>query len=134
MSTMPRGLTIPNSMRETVVRMSADFSPGEIRTYTDVSERQQSRILKMWRETGVSIPPPDSTVRRGRPRNLSAEEVFVSAYLSFEAEKLIWSLTPRSSSSTVLLTIPATYTWMSSRKAWKLCAEPEHHYLPFGTH
>jgi len=89
---MPRGLTIPNSMRETVVHMSADFSPEDIHTYTDVSEQQQSRILKMWRETGVSIPPPDSTVQRGRPRNLSVEEVFVSAYLSFEAEKLIWSL------------------------------------------
>jgi len=58
----------------------------------------------------------------------------VSAYLSFEAEKLIRSLTPRSSFSTVLLTVPATYTWMSSRKAWKLCAEPERHYLPFGAH
>ena len=88
----------------------------------------------MWRETSVSIPPPDSTVQRKRPRNLSVEKVIVSAYLSFEAEKLIWSLTPQSSSSTVLLTIPATYTWMSSRKAWKLCAEPKHHYLPFGRH
>ena len=95
--------------------MSADFSPGEILTYIDVSEQQQSQILKMWRETGVSNPPPDSTVWRGRPRNLSVEEVFVSAYLSFEAEKLIWSLTPWSSSFTVLLTIPVTYTWMSSR-------------------
>jgi hypothetical protein len=132
--TMPRGLTIPNSMRETVVRMSADLSPEDICTYMDVSERQQSRILKMWRETGVSIPPPDSSVRRGRPRNLSAEEVFVSAYLPFEAKKLIRSLTLWSSFSTVLLTIPATYTWTSSRKAWKLCVEHERHYLPFGGH
>jgi hypothetical protein len=79
-------------MRETIVRMSADFSPGEIRTYTDVSERQQSRILKLWRDTGASNPPPDRAVRRGCPRNLSAEEVFVSAYLHSDAEKLKWSL------------------------------------------
>ena len=76
---MPRGVTIPNMMRETVVRMSADFRPEEIHTYTDVSERQQSQILKMWRNTGASIPAPNRAFRRGRPRNLSVEEVFVSA-------------------------------------------------------
>jgi hypothetical protein len=77
-SAMARGVTIPNSMRETVVRMSAAFGPEEIRTYTDVSERQQSRILKLWKETGSSIPAPDTIAPRGRPRHLSAEEVFVS--------------------------------------------------------
>ena len=78
LSAMARGCTLPNVMRETVVRMSAAFSPGEIRTYTAVSERQQSRILKLWKETGSSIPAPDTVARRGRPRHLSAEEVFVS--------------------------------------------------------
>ena len=79
LATMPQGVTIPNMMRETIVRMSADFRPEEIRTYTNVSERQQSRILKLWRDTGASIPAPDRAFRRERPRNLSAEEVFVSA-------------------------------------------------------
>ena len=49
---MPRGVTIPEPLRETVVRMSAVFSPAEIRAFTTVSERQQSRIMKLWRETG----------------------------------------------------------------------------------
>ena len=79
LATMPQGVTIPNMMRETVVRMLADFRPEEICTYTDVSERQQSRILKVWRDTGASIPAPNRAFRRGHPRNLSAEEVFVSA-------------------------------------------------------
>jgi len=74
---MPRGVTIPNMLRETIIRMSADFTPEEIRTYTDVSERQQSRILKFWRDTGASTT--GRALRRGRPRNLSAEEIFVSA-------------------------------------------------------
>ena len=64
---MARGVTIPNSMRQTVVRMSAVFSPGEIRNYTDVSERQQSRILKSWRETGSSIPAIGTAAPMGRP-------------------------------------------------------------------
>jgi hypothetical protein len=89
---MPRGYTVPNSMRETVVRMSADLRPAGIRTYTDVSERQQSRILKMWRETGTAIP--HEVPRRGRPRNLSAEEVFVSALLADfpSSESLAWRI------------------------------------------
>ena len=44
---MPRGLTIPNSMWETVVRMSADLSPEDTRTYTDISEQQQSQITSL---------------------------------------------------------------------------------------
>ena len=89
---MPRGFTVPNSMRETVVRMSADLRPAGIRTYTDVSEWQQSWILKMWRETGTAIP--HEVPQRGRPRNLSAEEVFVSALLADfpSSESLVWRI------------------------------------------
>lgn len=84
---MARGITIANSMRETVICMSAAFRPEEIRTYTDVSKHQQSCILKLWKETGSSILPPDTASRRGQPQHLSAEEVFVSNSLS--ALKLI---------------------------------------------
>ena len=89
---MPRGFTVPNSMRETIVCMSADLRPAGICTYTDVSEWQQSQILKMWRETGTAIPHEVSW--RGRPRNLLAEEVFVSALLAdFPSSKsLAWRI------------------------------------------
>jgi len=84
---MARAIIIVNSMKETVIHMSTAFRPEEICTYTDVSECQQSHILKLWKETGSSILPPNTASRRGQPQHLSAEEVFVSNSLS--ASKLI---------------------------------------------
>jgi hypothetical protein len=65
--------------------MSDVFRPAEIRAFTNVSERQQRRIGKLWRETGTVIPPKENSRPRGRPRHLSAEEVavcFDSFYLA----------------------------------------------------
>jgi len=78
---MPRGVTIPEPLRETVVRMSAVFSPAEIRAFTTVSERQQSRIMKLWRETGGVVPRKELQRPRGQPRHLNAADVAVSPQL-----------------------------------------------------
>ena len=75
---MPQGVTIPNMIRETIVRMLANFRPEEICTYTDVSEWQQSQILKLWRDTGTSIPAPDRAFWRGCPRNLFVSAPYIS--------------------------------------------------------
>ncbi|CAA7260824.1 unnamed protein product [Cyclocybe aegerita] len=74
---MAEGVKIPPALRQTIVRMSAVFKPEEIHVFTTVSKRQQSRILKLWKETGQIVPDPPATPRPcGRPRNLSAEDVF----------------------------------------------------------
>jgi hypothetical protein len=76
---MPKGVTIAESTCWTVVRMSVcRFSPQEIQAFTDVSPRQQRRILKIWRETDDVKRPQNDPHLRGRPRHLSAEEVAVS--------------------------------------------------------
>ena len=109
LATMPQGVTIPNMMRETIVRMSADFRPEKICTYTDVSERQQSQILKLWRDTGTPIPAPDRAFWRGHPRNLSAEEVFVSApYIPCREPQRLMSLAWGPSSDHV---VPSQFCW-----------------------
>jgi hypothetical protein len=76
---MPKGVKVPDALRETVYRMSDCFTPQEIRVFTDVSERQQQRILHNWRQTGTTAAPPvTSHASQGRPRTLSAQEAFVS--------------------------------------------------------
>jgi hypothetical protein len=77
---MPKGVTIPESLRKTVIRMSDVFNPTEIRAFTNVSERQQRRIGKLWRTTGAVVVSKDNSRPRGRPRHLSAEEVAVCFY------------------------------------------------------
>ncbi|KAF8161877.1 hypothetical protein BJ912DRAFT_801376, partial [Pholiota molesta] len=72
---MPKGVTIPKTLRETVIRMSDVFSPTEIRAFTNISERQQRRIGKLWRDTGTVVRSRPNHRIRGRPRHLSAEEV-----------------------------------------------------------
>lgn len=74
---MPRGVIVPKALRETVLRMTGTFDPLTIREFTDVSERQQSRISKLWRETGSTVPSKEDQRPRGRPRCLTAEEVAV---------------------------------------------------------
>ncbi|KAJ6610370.1 hypothetical protein B0H10DRAFT_1811654 [Mycena sp. CBHHK59/15] len=50
-------------------------SAEEIRAFTDVSPRQQRRILKRWRETSEVKKTRDGPEMRGRPRALSSEDV-----------------------------------------------------------
>lgn len=74
---MPRGLAIPDSLCETVIRLSSVFSPQEIREFTDVSERQQRRIVNRWLRNGSPSISKEDKLPRGRPRHLTAEEVAV---------------------------------------------------------
>jgi hypothetical protein len=75
---MPKGVTIAESTCWTVVRMAAcRFTPEEIRVFTDVSPRQQRRILKLWRETDDVKRLQNDPRLRGRPRHLTAEDVAV---------------------------------------------------------
>ncbi|KAF8996116.1 hypothetical protein BDQ17DRAFT_954725 [Cyathus striatus] len=73
---MPKGVQISTSLRQTVVRMSSCFSPKTICAFTTVSERSQQRIIHTWKETGDVENPPEAMLPRGRPRKLSAEDVY----------------------------------------------------------
>ena len=75
---MPKGVVIPDEMCETVVRMSDVSSHEEIYAFTNVSKRQQQRIMKEWHQTGTSERPRPQFQLRGRPRLVSAEEAFLS--------------------------------------------------------
>jgi hypothetical protein len=76
---MPKGVTIAESTCWTVVRMTAcRFTPQEILAFTDVSPRQQRRIMKLWRETDDVKRPQNDHRLIGRPRDLTAEAVAVS--------------------------------------------------------
>ncbi|KDR78495.1 hypothetical protein GALMADRAFT_49920, partial [Galerina marginata CBS 339.88] len=58
-----------------VVRMATcSYSPEEIQAFTDVSPRQQRRILKLWKETDT-VKAKKTQDLRGRPRHLTMEEV-----------------------------------------------------------
>ncbi|KAF8814276.1 hypothetical protein BYT27DRAFT_7047953, partial [Phlegmacium glaucopus] len=58
-----------------VVRMATcQFSPEEIQAFTDVSPRQQRRILRTWRETDT-IKEKKTGNLGGRPRHMTMEEV-----------------------------------------------------------
>ena len=75
---MPRGIVIPQPMCWTVVRMTLyGFAPGQIEAMTEVSHRQQQRIMKRWRETDAVITNTDNR-QRGKPRHLSATDISVS--------------------------------------------------------
>ena len=74
-----RGVAIAESTRWTVVRMtSCDFSPEQVKAFTDVSLRQQRRIMKLWRETGQVVKVTDGPNLRGRPQQLSVDDAAVS--------------------------------------------------------
>ena len=74
---MPKGVTIPEAMCWTVVRMTlSGFTSGQIHYLTEVSHRQQQRIMKIWRETDDVIHNANR-LPRGRPRHLSADDVTV---------------------------------------------------------
>lgn len=82
MAEMPKGITIPPAQQTTIVWMSAVFKQVEICAFTCVSEWQQQQILKQWCNNGSVINPPTASLQLwGQPRNLSAEEVFVSIFL-----------------------------------------------------
>ena len=75
---MPKGIKIPTALRIAVIRMSEVMSPLEICGLTTVSERQQRRIMKEWRQTGAVHKPPHDIRKQGRPRLLTADEAIVS--------------------------------------------------------
>ncbi|KAJ7824658.1 hypothetical protein B0H13DRAFT_1551573, partial [Mycena leptocephala] len=50
-------------------------SPEEVRAFTDVSPRQQHRIMKCWRETAEVKRNREGPEMRGRPRTLSSDDV-----------------------------------------------------------
>jgi hypothetical protein len=56
---------------------SCSFTPAEIQAFTDVSHRQQQRILKLWNET-ATVKKKEIGPGQGRPRHLTLEDVAVS--------------------------------------------------------
>jgi hypothetical protein len=75
---MPKGVEIPTALCIAIIRMSEVMSPLEICGLTTVSERQQSRIMKEWRQTGDVHKPAYDIRKRGRPRLLTADEAIVT--------------------------------------------------------
>ena len=83
--TMPRGISIPESTCWVVVRMhTCHFSPEQIRLLTEISPRQQRRILKRFRKTDNVLADKNDPRLRGRPRQMMAEDVAVSSWFSLQ--------------------------------------------------
>ena len=77
---MPKGISIAESTCWTVVRMLAcRKSPAEVHAFTDVSPRQQRRIMKRWRETSEVQSAHNGPEMRGRSRALTSDDVDVCA-------------------------------------------------------
>jgi hypothetical protein len=77
---MPKGISIPESTCWVVVRMhTCHFSPEQIKLLTDVSPRQQRRILKRFRETDNVLAEKNDPRLRGRPRQMMTVDVAVSS-------------------------------------------------------
>jgi hypothetical protein len=82
---MPKGVTITESTCWTVVRMLAcRKSPEEVYVFTDVSPRQQHRIMKRWRDTADVKSTREGPEMRGGPRALSSDDVAVCLHCTNE--------------------------------------------------
>ena len=55
-------------------------SAEEVYAFTDVSPRQQRRIMKLWRETADVKSAREGPEMRGRPRTLSSDDVAVGIH------------------------------------------------------
>jgi hypothetical protein len=76
---MTKGHKVSEDLAWAVVRMAPILEPSEIATFTAVSERQQRRILSLWKNTGEVVQHRDWRVR-GRPRQLTPDDVAVSHF------------------------------------------------------
>lgn len=77
--TMPNGVKIPESTCWAVLRMHiCQYPPQAIQVMTDVSVRQQRRIISLWRRSGCVFKDTAGNDNRGRPRQLRTEELLVS--------------------------------------------------------
>ena len=54
------------------------YTPEQIQAFTDVSPRQQRRILKVWNATGNVKEEKFGHRIQGRPRHLTMEDIAVS--------------------------------------------------------
>ncbi|KAJ7033893.1 hypothetical protein C8F04DRAFT_881868, partial [Mycena alexandri] len=52
-------------------------SAEEVYAFTDVSPRQQQRMMRLWHETSTVKAKPDGSERYGRPRTLSSDNIFL---------------------------------------------------------
>jgi hypothetical protein len=65
-----KGVAVPNAK-------FPFLSDGVEWAFIDVSPRQQRRIWKLWRETSGIKPTREGPETRGRPRNLTSDDVAV---------------------------------------------------------
>lgn len=72
---------VTEDLRWAIVRMAPLLSIEKIEALTAVSRRQIQRILTLWRRTGEVTTYQDRRIR-GRPRQLSADDVSVRYMLS----------------------------------------------------
>jgi hypothetical protein len=73
---MTKGQKVSEDLAWTIVRMAPILEPSDIAAFTSVSERQQRRILSLWKNTGEVVRRSDRRVK-GRPRHLTPDDVAV---------------------------------------------------------
>jgi hypothetical protein len=73
---MTKGQKVSEDLAWAIVRMAPILESSDIAAFTSVSERQQRRILSLWRNTGEVVRRRDRRVK-GRPRHLTPDDVAV---------------------------------------------------------